>query len=422
MFLVNKLDKNIIMKLLKGIGTSPYVGVGKVRKIENDSDISKIKEGEIVVVSKASRDMILHLQKAGGVVTDYGGITSHVAIILRELKIPCIVGTLYGTDVLEDGMIVTIDGKTGNIYLGFMEFESEKELFAVYNPGTKIMVNLNVPEIASSAEPYSDGVGSIRIENMISRTSKHPQTLYKEGLLTQTIQEGLKTIADAFYPKPVWFRTFDVPTDELTHLKGGENEPYEHNSLLGLRGIHRDLKNIEILKSEFMAVKYLLEDGYDNIGIKIPFVRDISEYIIFKDVLNSIGLKPHKDVDLGVSVETPSVVFSFDQFIKEGMEFMTLGLSDLTMCALAVDRRGVKVAKLFNLMHPAVLKMVKIVIDKCNQNEIESCVCGHAGGDPQIVKKLVEMGISCISTNPDQILNIRKIVDNTENKIIMNSL
>jgi pyruvate,water dikinase len=101
------------------------------------------------------------------------------------------------------------------------------------------------------------------------------------------------------------------------------------------------------------------------------------------------------------------------------MDFMTLGMSDLAMCALAIDRRGVKVAKHFNLLHPAVLKMVELVIRKCNQKGIESCICGHAGGDPEIVKKLVEMGISCISTNPDQILKIRKTVYNTENKIIM---
>jgi pyruvate,water dikinase len=407
------------MKLLKGIGTSSYIGVGKVRKIENDEDISKIKEGEIIVVSRASRDMLLHLQKAGGVITDYGGITSHVAIVLRELKVPCIVGTINGTEVLENGMIVTVDGKTGNVYGGFMEFESEKELFEVYNPATKIKVNLYVPEIAKSAEPFSEGVGSIRIENMVVRTLKHPDLLLKEEILTDTIFEGVKKIADAFYPKPVWFRTFDIPTDELKRLKGGDVEPYEHNPLLGLRGIHKDLKNINILKAEFRAVKYLVDEGYDNLGIKIPFSRDICEYILFKEILGECGLKPHKDIDVGVSVETPSVVFTFDEFINEGMDFMTLGMSDLAMCALAVDRRGVNVAKHFNLMHRAVLMMVELVIRKCNENGIESCICGHAGGDPEIVKKLVEMGISCISTNPDQILKIRKTVYNTENEIIM---
>lgn len=410
------------MKLLTGIGTSSYVGVGKIRKIEDNNDILQIKEGEIVVVSKASRDMLLHLQKAGGVITDYGGITSHVAIVLREMKVPCIVGTQNGTDILENGMIVTVDGRTGNIYGGFIEFESENELFEVYNPATKIKVNLNVPEIAKSAAPYSDGVGSIRIENMVVRTLKHPKKLLEEEKLTETIKEGVKKILDAFYPKPVWFRTFDIPTDELINLKGGENEPYETNPLLGLRGIYRDLKDIEILKAEFKAIKCLLDEGYDNLGIKIPFVRDISEYILSKKILKDVGLKPHKDIDVGVSVETPSVVFTLDEFIEEGVDFMTLGMSDLAMCALAVDRRGVRVAKHFNLMHPAVLKMVEVVIDKCNQKGIESCICGHAGGDPEIVKKLVEMGIDCVSTNPDQILKIRKTVYNAENEIIMKNM
>ncbi len=407
------------MKILNGIGTSFYIGVGRVRKIENDSDIPKIKEGEIVVVSKASRDMLLHLQKAGGVVTDYGGITSHVAIILRELKVPCIVGTENGTEVLENGMIVTVDGSKGNVYRGFMEFESEKELFEVYNPSTRIKVNLNVPEIAASVEPFSDGVGSIRIENMIVRTLKHPDLLLKEDLLTETIVGGVREIADAFYPKPVWFRTFDIPTDELRRLMGGDIEPYETNPLLGLRGIHKDLINISVLKAEFEAVKYLIEEGYDNIGLKLPFLRDISEYTLSKEILREVGLKPHKDLAVGVSVETPSVVFTFDEFLKEGMDFMSLGMSDLAMCSLAVDRRGVKVAKIFDLNHPAVLKMVELVISKCNQNNIESSISGHAAGDPEIVKKLVEFGISSISTNPDQILNIRKTVYNKENEIIM---
>jgi len=303
--------------------------------------------------------------------------------------------------------------------LGFMEFESEKELFEVYNPATKIKVNLNVPEIAESAEPFSDGVGSIRIENMIVRTFKHPNLLLKENLLTDTIVKGVRKIADAFYPKPVWFRTFDIPTDELRRLKEGDIEPYESNPLLGLRGIHKDLKNIEILKAEFEAIKCLIDEGYDNLGLKIPFIRDISEYILSKKILKEIGLRPHKDLNVGVSVETPSVVLTFDEFINEGMDFMSLGMSDLAMCSLAVDRRSVKVARLFDLKHPAVLKMVEMVISKCNKNNIESSVSGHAAGDPEIVKKLVDFGISSISTNPDQILNIRKTVYNKENEIIL---
>jgi len=406
------------MIIVRGIGTGSYVGVGHVKKIKNDEDLLNLKGGEIVVVSTASRDMISYLHRAGGVVTDYGGLTSHVAIVLREMKVPCVVGTGNGTEKLKEGTIVTVDGKTGNIYQGFMEREDKHVSSGVYYPATRIKVNLNVPEIAWKVAPLADGVGSIRIENSIIRTGKHPKTLLEEGKLSRVITESVKIIADAFHPKPVWFRTFDIPTDELKRLDGGNIEPDECNPLLGLRGIHKDLHNPEVLKAEFEAVSQLLDDGYDNLGVKIPLVRDISEYIEAKNIMRQVGIRPHRDLPVGASIETPSVVFTLDDFIAEGVDFVTLGMSDMAMSSLAVDRRGVKVAKLFNLTHPAVLMMMEGVIKKCNQQGVESCICGHAGSDQAIVRWLVGKGISSISTNPDQILKIRKVVDIAEKTII----
>lgn len=406
------------MIIVRGIGTGSYVGVGHVKKIKNDEDLLNLKGGEIVVVSTASRDMISYLHRAGGVVTDYGGLTSHVAIVLREMKVPCVVGTGNGTEKLKEGTIVTVDGKTGNIYQGFMEREDKHVSSGVYYPATRIKVNLNVPEIAWKVAPLADGVGSIRIENSIIRTGKHPKTLLEEGKLSRVITESVKIIADAFHPKPVWFRTFDIPTDELKRLDGGNIEPDEGNPLIGLRGIHKDLHNPEVLKAEFEAVSQLLDDGYDNLGVKIPLVRDISEYIEAKNIMRQVGIRPHRDLPVGASIETPSVVFTLDDFIAEGVDFVTLGMSDMAMSSLAVDRRGVKVAKLFNLTHPAVLMMMEGVIKKCNQQGVESCICGHAGSDQAIVRWLVGKGISSISTNPDQILKIRKVVDIAEKTII----
>ena len=406
------------MIILRGIGTSSYIGVGKVKKVRTHEELLSLKGGEIVVISKASRDMLSHLHHVGGVITDYGGLTSHVAIVLRELKVPCVVGTEKGTKILQEGTIVTVDGRTGNIYEGFMEREEEAETFEVYNPVTSIKTNVNVPEISWKVAPWADGVGSIRIENSIIHTGKHPQALLNEGKLDIVIANSVRQIADAFYPKPVWFRTFDIPTDELKRLKGGNIEPDEHNPLLGLRGIHKDLKNPEILKAEFKALIKLLDEGYDNLGVKIPFVRDISEYRATKEIMRKVGLQPHKDLPLGVSIETPSAVFTLDDFIKEGLDFVSLGMSDMAMCALAVDRRGVKVAKHFNLFHKSVSRMIELVIKRCNKDGIESCICGHAASDPNIVRWLVDCGISSISTNPDQILKIRKLVDTAEKALI----
>lgn len=389
-----------------------------MKKIEDDEDLLKLEGGEIVVLSKASRDMLSHLHRAGGVVTDYGGITSHVAIVLREMKIPCVVGTAQGTKKLEEGTIVTVDGRTGNIYQGFIERDGKHDSFELHYPSTFIKVNLNVPEIAGKVASCADGVGSIRIENSIIRTGKHPYVLLEEGKLTRVIVDSVRIIADSFYPKPVWFRTFDIPTDELKRLQGGSVEPDEDNPLLGLRGIHKDLKNPEILKAEFEAVSQLMDDGYDNLGVKIPLVRDVSEYRRAKAVMGEVGIKPHQDLPLGASIETPSAALTMDELVKEGMDFVTLGMSDMAMSSLAVDRRGVKVSKHFDLTHPSVLKIMEMVIEKCKDKGIESCICGHAGSDPAIVRWLVEKGISSVSTNPDQILNIRKVVNITEKTII----
>ncbi len=166
---------------------------------------------------------------------------------------------------LEEGMVVTVDGNTGNIYMGFIEIEDKTDLFEIYNPATQIKVNLNIPELAETVAPYADGVGSIRIENIVLYTGKHPQKLLNEGKLTDVITKEVRKIVDAFYPKPVWFRTFDIPTDELKRLDGGNNEPDEKNPLLGSRGISKDIHNVEIMKGELNAVRNLLDDGYDNL-------------------------------------------------------------------------------------------------------------------------------------------------------------
>lgn len=407
------------MIVLKGIGTTPFMGVGRVKKIETLSDLLQLDGGEIVVISRASRDMSSHLQRAGGVVTDYGGLTSHVAIILREMKVACVMGTEKATQVLKNGDIVTVDGKTGNIYAGFMELdEEEKNIKTMYRPAASVKVNLNIPEIAWKVAPIADGVGSIRIENLIIRTGKHPKKLQENGKLEKVISDGVRIIAEAFHPKMVYFRTFDIPTDELRGLAGGSVELYEKNPLLGMRGIQKDLQNQDILESEFRAIMRLLDEGYDNLGIKIPFVRDLSEYQAVKAVMVQMGLTPHRDIPLGIALETPSSFLCFDEFQNEGLDFITLGLSDLTMCTLAVDRRGVRVAKHFQLMHPAMWKMLEEVIQKCNYHGIESCVCGHASSNPQIVKKLLNLGVNSISTNPDQILKMLKVVAISENSFL----
>ncbi len=410
------------MQLVKGIGASPYIRSGRVKKIESFKDMESVEGGEIIVTARVSRDMLPKLKRVGAVVTDYGGLTSHVAITLRELRIPCVVGTERATEVLKDDMIVTVDGKTGNIYEGVMEWEESIEEIPFEKTSTMIMVNLNLPTIVEKIEPYADGIGSVRIEHMVIKTGKHPYRLLKEGILADVLRKDLELIVDAFYPKPVWFRTFDIPTDELKNLQGGDVEPDEPNPLLGLRGIYKDLRDVDVLISEFDAIRSLIDEGYSNLGLKFPFIREVSEYVEAKKLLRECGLKPHRDLKVGVSVETPSAALQLGDFMKEDLDFVSIGMSDLAMCTLAVDRRGVRVAKHFNLTHPALLKLVSEIIRKCNKEKIKTCVAGYAATDYGIVKKLLKMGVDGISTNPDQLLKMRVFIARIEKSITLDAL
>ena len=228
-------------------------------------------------------------------------------------------------------------------------------------------------------------------------------------------------MADAFYPKPVWYRTLDAPTDEFIALEGGENEPREHNPMLGWRGIRRELDQPEILKCEFKAIKKLHEKGYTNIGIMIPLSQNPAELRQAKAICSSIGFEPHKDVDFGMMVEIPAAAILIDEYIKEGIDFVSLGTNDLTQYTLAVDRNNEFVAKHYSEEHPAVMKLIERTIRKCAEAGVTCSICGQAGSVPHIVEKLVAFGITSVSSNTDAIADVRKTVARAEQKIILDA-
>jgi len=175
---------------------------------------------------------------------------------------------------------------------------------------TEVKVNVSIPEAAERAKAtLADGVGLLRIEHMILGLNTHPTGLHQEAAArTSTWNElvnGIRTVADAFYPRPVWVRTLDAPTDEFRAMKGGEGEPYEHNPMMGMRGIRRDLRETEHFKLEIAAFKKLFDLGYDNIGIMLPLVQHPVELRRAKQIMAECGIDIEK-VDVGIMVEIPA--------------------------------------------------------------------------------------------------------------------
>ena len=419
--------------LLKGIGASPGIATGTVKIISDVSEIDKVKEGDILVTKMTTPDMVPAMKKAAAIVTDEGGLTCHAAIVSRELGTPCVVGTKKATEILKDGMVVTVDGEKGIVYEGEIKKVEEKkpEVTAVIQQApiitaTEVKVNVSMPEVAErAAATGADGVGLLRAEHMILGLGKHPRKILEEEgeeALIEALMEGIRKVADAFYPRPVTYRTLDAPTDEFRGLEGGENEPIEHNPMLGWRGIRRGLDEVDILKCELKAIKRLREEGYRNIEIMIPLVTHPDEVRKVKEIAREVGLELGKDIEFGIMVETPAAALIIEEFIKEGINFVSLGTNDLTQYTIAIDRNNELVSKYYMEHHPAVMKLIEYVMKTCKKHGIKTSICGQAGSRPHIAEKLVEWGITSISANIDAVDTIRKVVARTEQEIILEAI
>jgi len=418
--------------ILKGLGASPGVGAGKVVIVLDINDIDKVKEGDVLVTTMTNPDMVPAMKRASAIVTDEGGRTCHAAIVGRELGIPTVVGTKEATKKLKDGMLVTVDGTRGVVYKGIVkslvkkekEEKAEGKVVVAGAPlvtATEVKVNVSMPEVAErAAATGADGVGLLRAEHMILGIGAHPIKFIKEGKeeeLVNKLVEGIRKVVEAFYPRRVWYRTLDAPTNEFRELPGGEDEPVERNPMLGWRGIRRGLDQPELLKAEFKAIKRLVDEGYDNIGVMLPLVSHPEQIRKAKEIALSVGLVPHKDVEWGVMIETPASALIIEDLIKEGIDFISFGTNDLTQYTLAIDRDNERVFKHYDEKHPAVLKLIENVIKACKKHGVETSICGQAGSDPKMVKLLVRLGIDSVSANPDAVELVRKTVAREEAKI-----
>ncbi|MHC1631911.1 MAG: phosphoenolpyruvate synthase [Methanotrichaceae archaeon] len=417
--------------LVTGLGASPGVASGEVKLISGPENLDKIKKGDIMVTVMTTPDMVPAMKRAGAIVTDEGGMTCHAAIVSRELSCPAIVGSKRGTQALSDGMIITVDGSKGKVYEGRIESAKEEVPAAVsavaYKPitATEVKVNISMPEAAEhAAATMADGVGLLRVEHMILGLGKHPQVYIDEGREEEYIDKlvkGIKRVADAFYPKPVWVRTLDAPTDEFRGMKGGEIEPVEHNPMLGWRGIRRDLVQSEHFRLEIRAFKKLYELGLTNIGIMLPLVQHVSELRLAKEIICDEGLDL-ENIDLGIMIETPGAALTIDDFIAEGINFVSFGTNDLTQYTLAVDRNNEGVAYLYNEFHPAILKLIEYVVERCNEAGVTTSICGQAGSYPEMARRLVEIGITSISANIDAVEAVRNTVARAEQILVLKAL
>ncbi len=429
--------------ILKGDPASPGIVSGYIKVIKSSKEINKVKPGEILVTEMTTPDFVPAMKRAAGIITDEGGQTSHAAIVSRELGIPCIVGSEKATQVLKNDMVVTLNGATGEIYRGAPSSKGRAKKYAdqqvaqilnqpkssIITPvnykirtATKLYVNLAEPELAEVvAKRNVDGVGLLRAEFMISESIKyHPKKLIadkKEKIFVDKLAQGLEKFCAAFNPRPVVYRATDFKTNEYASLIGGKSfEPDEPNPMMGFRGAFRYLVDQRVFGLELKAIKKVREK-YENLLLMIPFVRTVAELEKIKQIVNQAGFYRQGSFDLWMMVEIPSNVVLLEDFIKVGIDGVSIGTNDLTMLVLGVDRDNEELVDTFDERNEAVLWFLEKTIKTCNKFSISSSICGQAPSVyPDLTQKLVSWGITSVSVTPDMIETTRQIIYDAEHR------
>lgn len=399
--------------LLQGVPASPGIGSGIVKIVYEMKDLEKVRKGDVLVTKMTNPDMVVSMQKGAAILTDEGGVTSHAAIVSREMGIPAVVGSKKATQVLKDGMQITVDGFTGKVYEGLTQ-KVEKAIAPIVPTNTGIKVIVDLPEYASrAAKSGCKAVGLVRLEDMIAESGKHPQWFLNEGKLqeyTLLLFKGLKSIADHF--DELWVRTSDIRSDEFSHLEGVP-PGNEANPMLGMHGIRYSLKKQKILEAEILALAKVVQLG-KKVGLMMPQVISVSDFTSVKKMVEDLGIG---NLKIGVMVETPAAAWIIEDLCRAGIRFISFGTNDLTQYTLAIDRGNEAVQYLYDEMHPAVLAQIKHVIGICKKYGVETSICGQAASRKEMAEFLVKNGIDSISVNADVAAEISKVVAESERSL-----
>ena len=424
-----EVDESAHPLLVHGTAASPGNAAGPVvvlPKIGEGSlaQLDLVKDGDILVTEMTTPDYVPAMKRAAAIITDHGGRTAHAAIISRELSIPCIVGAAGATTTLADGQTVTVDGATGRVYEGAVpgagEEISEDDAAAHLRTKTGVYVNLAEPDLADViAARNVDGVGLLRAEFIVARIGEHPRLMMAEGRREEYIQkiaDSLLKFAAAFDPRPVIYRTTDFKTNEYRNLRGGDlYEPEEENPMIGYRGAGRYIKEPDVFALEIEAVRRV-RARHPNLHVMIPFVRTVDELVHTKSLLEQYGLRRGDNgFKLWMMAEVPSNVILLEEFIKVGIDGVSIGSNDLTQLVLGVDRDSAILADDFDERNEAVLRALETIVTTSARLGITCGICGQAPSVfPDLTAKLVEWGITSVSVSPDVINHTRRIVHEVE--------
>ena len=398
---------------------------------------SKISlENKVVITEEITpKDVIDIYQKQGsGVITSHGSKSSHSAILSKSLSLPMIVKAESSKEVIRDNDDIIMDLDNEIIIVNPDQFELEyfkgiqshryslqkslrkvlkKKSFTDDGIKINIMSNLELSDEVKFLNTNCDGLGLYRTEYLYMNRNDLPSEKEQMSVYAKVFK--------AMKNKPVTLRTLDIGSDKEVseNIKVGD---IAKNPALGLRGIRYSLAEKNIFQTQ---IKAMLRAGYNNsLRILIPMITSLNEIIKTKELINNAKLELKKErkkftnkYDLGIMIEVPACALQADELAKH-VDFMSVGTNDLIQYTLAIDRIDDEVSSLYDPTNPAVLSLIKKVIESCNKSNIDVTVCGEMAGEKSYTKLLLGLGLESFSMHPQAIPEVKDIILNSNiNKI-----
>lgn len=402
-----------------------------IRNLAKIEDINSSFDESVIIVADdlaPSETVQLDKEKVLSFVTVHGSSNSHTAILAKTMNIPSVINCPIEIDSDIDGAFGIVDGYNGKLYIEPDEsiisamkerqqedVEKQKLLFSLKGKSNttldgkeiKLYGNIgNLKDLASVFINDGDGIGLFRSEFIYLERNDFPS----EEEQFQIYKVAAETLAG----KKLIIRTLDIGADKQADYFNLESE---ENPAIGYRAIRICLKQPDIFKTQLRAI--YRASAFGNISIMYPMIISVDEVKRIKEITEEVknelkaGGVTFNDVEQGIMIETPAAALISDELAKE-VDFFSIGTNDLTQYTLAIDRQNSKIDDFFNPHHPAVLRMIKMVIDNAHKNNIWVGICGELGADTDLTFVFLKMGIDELSVSPSAILKVRKKIRETD--------
>lgn len=435
--------------LLRGVGAAAGQVVAPAYVAsELPADLTTLPTGHILVTTAVLPSWIAYLRRCEGVVAEQGGMTSHGAIVARELGIPAIVGAPTAMQQIQTGDWLWLDGQRGSVYrlperygvqlaalrTAALAQPPQKPLASRRSTPatlpqarttTRLLVNLSqATTLRQLAGLPIAGVGLLRSELMMVEAleHRHPQLWVERGqqaMLVERLQQAIQPVVAAMYPHPVLYRSLDLRSHEFAALQGAPDQPAEGNPMLGIRGAAAYRFDPTLFDLELTALTAVQQAGYGNLHLLLPFVRTVEEFEFCRQRVQRSGLDTTV-LRLWLMAEVPSVLLLLPDYVAAGVQGVSIGTNDLTQLLLGIDRDHPRLSTYLDDRHPAVLRAIEQLVRQCRELGIPCSICGQAPSrDLGLIDQLIEWGIDSISVEVEAVHATYQAIVEAEQRLLL---